>query len=97
MFDSKHAWQALEQAKKHLLGPLGMKTLDPGDWEYRGFYDNSNDSEDAHTSHGANYHQGPVNLFCFFLYYQLKIILFLGMGMANWIFLASKINICRKE
>jgi len=59
LFDRDHALYALEMADKYLLGPVGMKTLDPLDYNYRPFYINSEDSTDFHTSKGRNYHQGP--------------------------------------
>ena len=35
LFDPENAWKALQIAKNKLLGPLGMATLDPDDWNYR--------------------------------------------------------------
>lgn len=62
LFDPVHARQALHVIEHVLLGPLGMKTLDPKDWGYRPNYDMSIDGE-YHTAKGFNYHQGPVFLF----------------------------------
>lgn len=59
LFDDEHALYALQMADRILLGPTGMKTLDPSDYNYRGYYINSEDSTDFHTAKGRNYHNGP--------------------------------------
>ena len=57
LFDPEHALYALKLADQVLRAPLGMKTLDPQDMQYRPYYDNSNDSDDSATAKGRNYHQ----------------------------------------
>ena len=59
LFEPEHALGALRLADQILRSPLGMKTLDPSDSQYRGNYDNSNDSSDPSIAKGRNYHQGP--------------------------------------
>ena len=59
LFDPTHALKALEIFDQVLVGPCGIKTLDPSDLNYRPYYINSEDSTDFHTSKGRNYHQGP--------------------------------------
>ncbi|KXN86634.1 Glycogen debranching enzyme [Leucoagaricus sp. SymC.cos] len=59
LFHDKHALGALRLADQVLRGPLGMKTLDPTDMQYRPVYDNSNDSDDPAIAKGLNYHNGP--------------------------------------
>lgn len=63
LFDEEHALGALQLADKVLRSPLGMKTLDPNDMQYRPYYDNSNDGTDAAIAKGLNYHN--VGIFRF--------------------------------
>ncbi|KAG2039901.1 glycoside hydrolase family 13 protein [Suillus americanus] len=59
LFHAQHALQALRLADQVLRSPLGMKTLDPRDMQYRPQYDNSNDTTDRCVAKGLNYHNGP--------------------------------------
>ena len=83
LFDPKHALAALQLTDKVLRAPLGMKTLDPSDRQYRGNYDNSNDSDDPHIAKGLNYHQ--VRRVCFSVEFSHRPI---GsrVGLASWLF-----------
>jgi glycogen debranching enzyme len=60
LFDEEHALGALKIADQVLRGPLGMKTLDLADMQYRPVYDNSNDSTDPSIAKGLNYHNVRV-------------------------------------
>lgn len=59
LFTVEKAYGALKIADKAIRGPVGMRTLDPSDWNYRPNYYNLEDTEDFATSKGRNYHQGP--------------------------------------
>lgn len=78
LFDLDHAINAISRADQIIRGPVGMATLDPGDLNYRPYYNNSEDSTDFLTSKGRNYHQGPEWLWCTgyflraFLHFDLK-------------------------
>ena len=50
--------ESLKVVREYIVGPLGMKTLDPTDWNYRPDYYNT-DNDDYATANGLNYHNGP--------------------------------------
>lgn len=76
LFTPEYALAAINNADNILRGPVGMRTLDPSDWNYHPDYNNSEDSDDFATSKGRNYHQGPEWVWCFgyfiraFLYFH---------------------------
>jgi glycogen debranching enzyme len=74
LFNDTHALGALQLADKVLRSPLGMKTLDPSDMQYRPYYDNSNDSTDSAIAKGLNYHNAR-NLYLFLILLTRSIIL----------------------
>lgn len=59
LFTPARALIALKTTREALIGPLGMRTLDPWEADYRPDYDNANDSSDWLVAKGRNYHQGP--------------------------------------
>ncbi|RLV91284.1 Glycogen debranching enzyme [Spathaspora sp. JA1] len=80
LFTPTYALTALRNADKVIRGPNGMRTLDPSDWNYHPYYNNSEDSDNFATSKGRNYHQGPEwvwNLGYFlraFLHFHLEVV-----------------------
>ncbi|CUM62704.1 uncharacterized protein PRCAT00000260001 [Priceomyces carsonii] len=64
LFSISKAVSALSVADTAIRGKVGMKTLDPSDWNYRPYYNNGEDSTDFATSKGRNYHQGPEWVWC---------------------------------
>jgi glycogen debranching enzyme len=54
LFTPARALLALKTAREALIGPLGMRTLDPLEDDYRPDYDNANDSSDWHVAKGRN-------------------------------------------
>jgi glycogen debranching enzyme len=94
LFTPSRAIDALRLTEAVLRGPLGMKTLDPMDSQYRGDYDNSNDTTDQAIAKGWNvssqcchllmrqYHQGPEWVFPtgWFLMAYLKFDMLAGEG-----------------
>lgn len=60
LFPNQHALTALQMVESVLVkgAPLGVRTLDPSDYKYRGDYEQQ-DSDDYTTAGGFNYHNGP--------------------------------------
>ncbi|KHN79240.1 Glycogen debranching enzyme [Toxocara canis] len=74
LMSAKNAWKAICIAEEVLLGPLGIKTLDPKDWNYNGFYNNDEDSIVKKTAKGWNYHQGPEWLWVAAYFLRAKLL-----------------------
>uniref|UniRef100_A0A8D2ZVL6 Glycogen debranching enzyme n=1 Tax=Scophthalmus maximus TaxID=52904 RepID=A0A8D2ZVL6_SCOMX len=83
LFTVEKAWEALGVAEGKLLGPLGMKTLDPDDMVYCGVYDDNMDNENFSQAKGFNYHQGPEWLWPVGYFLRAKLYFAKKMGKAT--------------
>ncbi|KAI5963823.1 GDB1 [Candida pseudojiufengensis] len=90
LFTSEFANIAINNADKIIRGPVGMKTLDPSDYNYRPYYNNSIDNDDFATSKGRNYHQGPEWVWNFG--YFLRAFLYFKFPTTNSLELFTLLN-----
>ena len=74
LFTPARADAALLATERQLLGggQLGVKTLDPGDWAFRGEYSAGAKGEKA-VAGGWNYHQGPEWLWPYGFYLRARL------------------------
>ncbi|KAA8580493.1 hypothetical protein FQN60_013451 [Etheostoma spectabile] len=84
LFTVEKAWEALGVAEKKLMGPLGMKTLDPDDMVYCGVYDNNLDDDNFNRAKGFNYHQGPEWLWPVGYFLRAKLYFATKMGKRTY-------------
>ncbi|KAL7718910.1 hypothetical protein QTN25_003857 [Entamoeba marina] len=72
---------ALQTTQQYLVGPLGMRTLDPTDWNYRPDYYND-DNDDFATANGLNYHNGPEWVWPYG-YYVMAVLMYNPNDLGN--------------
>ncbi|KAL8586750.1 hypothetical protein ACOMHN_061263 [Nucella lapillus] len=73
LFEEEKAWGALEVVQQVLLGPVGMKTLDPKDHHYCGYYSVSGDYNNPIVAAGYNYHNGPEHIWLIAYFLRAKL------------------------
>nr|AOE43285.1 glycogen debranching enzyme/amylo-alpha-1,6-glucosidase [Synstelium polycarpum] len=84
LFKKEHVVKTLDIVKSYLIGPLGVKTLDPNDTDYHANYDNSLDTDYRPTAKGFNYHNGPEWLWPYGFYLE-SVIRFLDKPLPDMI------------
>ncbi|OMJ29901.1 Glycogen debranching enzyme [Smittium culicis] len=100
LFNVDNARTCLRRMRISLQGPLGMRTLDPADMQYRPYYDNSNDTNDPAVANGANYHQGPEWVWCTGYYLRALLYFFsenMDMTISAYHEVLSTINNMKKH
>ncbi|CAN9506545.1 unnamed protein product [Ophioblennius macclurei] len=93
LFSVQKAWDSLAVAEEKLLGPLGMKTLDPDDLVYCGVYNVNLDNENFNQAKGFNYHQGTEWLWPLGYFLRAKLYFAKQLGKDTY---DSSVNLVKK-